>query len=412
MKRITLRNDIHDHASRLLSFPKLRSAVLEGEGCNTTIDWAGSPALRKLKIDMQTIRAEPHTQYELGKRVAEILQTLQAHSDDGLQELNLKGHLTSSLSYTLGSLTTLCSLTLLCGSTITPRLLTEFATFPYLQDLRIQATEIDTDWFRTLQPTSGPTTFPSLRNLRLQSDQSLMLAIIELFQPSTLEQIHLEAHGPALDVTAWTPVMDTLAVKASNSLRTLIIEHYHTDSTSDHILIGHDSFTLLPFKSLATCRGLRKFTLETTSLVKFTDRDIEEMSSWWPHLEHLDLGTSPVLDEDIPYHPTLSVKALLHLAHHCPNLSDLALSLDISHVPDNDPKDSYTQSSLKNLRIGHISDAKAVSDFVHTAFSIFPSVEAIECETDGGETSVVEPSHEQKSEVPRAGTEDGFANGQ
>ncbi|KAK7685631.1 hypothetical protein QCA50_010392 [Cerrena zonata] len=412
VKHITLRNAIHDHTQQHLILPELRSATLEGGGCNTAIDWAGSPALRRLKIDMQTIRAKPEAQFELGKRVAEILRTIQTRSDDGLQELDLKGHITSSLSYTIGSLTTLRSLTLLCGSTVTPRLLIEIATFPHLRDLRIQATHIDADCFRILQtnPGSTLTTFPSLHNLRLQSDQPLMQAVIELLQPSTLEHLHLEAYGPALDVTAWTPIMDTLASKASYSLRTLILEHYHTGHIVDH---GYslNSFTLLPLKSLAACRALQRFTLGTTSLINFTDRNIEEMSSWWPHLETLDLGTLPVLDEDIPYKPTLTVKSLLHLARNCTKLKDLVLSLDISAVPESDRQGPHARHALKSLRVGHVSDTKDVSDFIQTILSVFPSVETIECETHDGETSVVEPGRPKESDAPRVGTEDGFANG-
>ena len=173
---------------------------MEGAGCNTTIDWTASPLLRKLKIDLQNIRAKADTQYHLGKRVAEILQTVQTSSLDGMRELEIKGHLTSSLSYALGSLTSLRSLTLLCGSTLTPRLLLEIASFPHMEDLRLQTTQVDTDWCHT---ASDPMTLPSLRNLRLQSTHSVMQTILDLLQPSTIEHLHLEAHGPALEIKEW-----------------------------------------------------------------------------------------------------------------------------------------------------------------------------------------------------------------
>ena len=281
-----------------------------------------------------------------------------------------------------------------------------------MEDLRLQTTQVDTDWCRM---TSDPMTLPSLRNLRLQSTHLVMQTILELLQPSTIEHLHLEAHGPALDVTAWSSIIDTLTVKASLSLRSLTIEHYPTDSTvdsSDHVVAESNSFTLLPFKALKACRGLRKFTIGTTSLINFTDRDIEEMSSWWPHLQYLDLGTLPVLNEDVPYHPMLSVKALHHLAHHCPNLRDLILSLDLSQSPNGDLKPPRTQLSLETLRVGHTSDATSTSEFIQTVLSIFPSIKAIECETNDGETSVVEPGRQPKDVNARVATEDGFANGQ
>ncbi|CAL1714249.1 unnamed protein product [Somion occarium] len=413
VKQITLRGDTgYSPSEHVLAFPRLQYALLEGAGCNAPINWALSHSLHRLKVDMRCTNSKVDVQYERCEHVTKIVQHIQNASNEGLQKLHLRGCITSSLNRVIGVLTSLRSLTLLTGSTLTPRLLTEITTFPFLQELRLHAAHIDADWFRTTKTPSESPTFPSLRRLHIRGQQSLIHAIVELLQLDTLEHLYLEADRPALDITAWTPIMDTLAVKASRSLRQLTIEHCtELDTPTNNIhLMGLSSFTLQHIKSLSNCAAMRKFTLDTTLPIKFTDRDIEDMSSWWPFLECLDLGALPGPHEDPACSPTLTVKALSHLAGHCPELKDLIIPLDLSASSEDDPSEVVPQQKLKTLRIGRVADSKSISSFVQTVLMMFPSVEAIECETSDGEVPVALPGRQEPD--TGAGTEDELANGQ
>ncbi|CAL1702959.1 unnamed protein product [Somion occarium] len=100
-------------------------------------------------------------------------------------------------------------------------------------------------------------------------------------------------------------------------------------------------------KPLLSCPNLVHFQLVWDQPVKMTQENMEELAVKWPSLEVLYLNCEPLFPiED----STLTLRALLPLARHCPKLRELGLYVS-TDGHDLSTKDGSTVMPFKNLKV-------------------------------------------------------------
>ncbi len=155
-------------------------------------------------------------------------------------------------------------------------------------------------------------------------------------------------------------------------------------------------------------------------LPDLTDKDIEQMASWWPRLQRLDLGTLSGSAEHDAQHPTpkITFASLRSLAKHCRDLRRLVLPLDLTATSEHKPSEAEeekipTQTALHTLLLGGLPAPDAdMSSFIRQTLAVFPGLEEIEC-TSVDRSLHVDLSASAKDEADEdVVAMDGLANGQ
>ncbi|KAH7924234.1 hypothetical protein BV22DRAFT_524876 [Leucogyrophana mollusca] len=105
-------------------------------------------------------------------------------------------------------------------------------------------------------------------------------------------------------------------------------------------------WTLETFRPLFAFGDLTVLRAPRFCHVSFSDQDMQEMTSMWPHLQVLDLGTKP--DWDFPFLVTLG--GVLSLLRNCRELRELGLAIDAS-VCDPVPIGEEQRADVLNMNI-------------------------------------------------------------
>lgn len=429
MKHIALRQcppTLPSSSAPLL--PNLTSVLLSRSGCNADASWILSEHLQEIQVIIGTMH-ESNLTRERATHLARLLQQWrESYPNSQLLKLYIRGWLSPALTRAIAPLTSLRSLSLLYGSSITPQLLRAISLFPFLEELNVHVDCVSVDDFNLVTPPPNAIAFPRLRSLLISGTQPLITAVLELLQSDILEDLTIEVNSPILYASYWTPVLDMIVTKAYKSLRQLELLHsIPIDSTPSLRLPTYSrsetAFTLESLRSLSVVHGLRSVILDTTIPPELTDRDIEEMAAWWPHIERLDLGTLPYPDQELMHNwqPKTTVAALSSLAQRCPHLQSLTIPLDFSVVPDA-PKSKeaapITQQVLRTLTVGHHALAEPLSTFIQKVLDIFPSLRLMECDSGRDKQDVYVRNSATSEGIlvagdknRSAGTEDELANG-
>lgn len=343
-----------------------------------------------------------------------------AATGQGLEKLHIRGWATPVLNEGITMLRSLRSLVLHTGKSLTTHTLASLASFPHLEQLSVHAGHIDTtEFISALSPTSR---FPSLRSLRIRGQRSLFCAILDIIPYGTLQSLYLETEDYDQTSHAWKPTLHLIACKAADTLIGFTIDQLlEPEEMNSMFLFGIDTrLALDTLQPLSGLRALCRFTVDAMILPDFTDRDIDQMAGWWPHLEHLDLGTLPgVLDHIEAWTPKVTLASLHHLAKRCPSLQTLTIPLDISnpaaisaHAAEKSRGSITQQTALRRLYVGPPPAADAIPAFVRNVLDIFPRVAEIECTSVDKSLCVDIPAHMKDAtaaaeEEPYAGTLDG-----
>lgn len=119
------------------------------------------------------------------------------------------------------------------------------------------------------------------------------------------------------------------------------------------MLLQHFHFTYHQF---------REFTLTHDHPVDVTQENIEELAAKWPSLETLVLACEPIE----LYSPTLTLRALLPFARHCPNLRNLGLFVNASaaDLPTIYDLKRFKQLTKLSMGVSSIVDSGAVALFL------------------------------------------------
>ncbi|KAH8075845.1 hypothetical protein BXZ70DRAFT_1068903 [Cristinia sonorae] len=431
IKQITLRNcpPVLITETRPL-LPNLKTVTLNRAGCFTSPSWLLSEHLQEMEIIIGTLMNNSPAQ-ERGANVALLLQQRRkSFPRAGLSKLVIRGWLCPELAQSIIPLTSLRSLSLVSGHSVTAELLQAITLFPHLEYLQIHTGGVSVDDLNYITPPTNSISCPRLQSLIITGQHPTIIAILECLQPNTLEDLTIEVDTPTLSAPHWKPALDIIATKAAKTLRTLELRHdIDMDEISTYLpspcRADDVTFVMDPLRALSPLRELRSFTIDTSIPPELTNRDIEDMAVWWPHLERLHLGTLPSLDAlPYPWKPRFTTAALTALARRAPKLQTLTLPLDASLAEEtttpsatSEALPQVTQHNLHTLTIGHSSPTILPSTFIQHLLKTFPSLQVVEHDSGKGANPLY--TRGARAEIEgvagegkrNAGTEDGFADG-
>ncbi|KAK7008544.1 hypothetical protein R3P38DRAFT_3591251 [Favolaschia claudopus] len=225
----------------------------------------------------------------------------------------------------------------------------------------------------------------------------------QLFQDlSTFAFTGLSGDGTSLDrvtslVQSWdrSPLtsfkIELESSPSATSLEALfraLSEHCSRDALHT-IEITLSSIRILETQSLVSSRGwtyLLLFpNLSSVQLLypyRFDNEDMHAMATAWPKLETLEL-TSPRQND-----PSITLRALLSFASHCPKLESLQICLDARSVPslalDDDPYPLHPTLRRLFMEESPITHAKAVAAFISCLFPNISFVHSSDPVAPGG----------------------------
>jgi len=313
-------------------FPNLQNVAVLMDGCAApVVHLLLSPMLTSVTIDIgvSTGRA---TGVERSGNIAAYLSTLRS-SFIPIQKLNVRGFACEQLNQAVSGLSTLKSLSLKVGTSLSTTTVINIAKFPSLEELCVHADRVDAGSLRESIASFSPPAFPNLRTLDIRSSVEVAAVIVEHIQSATFTRISIEVTQG--DDSAWAHLYSVIPTTA----QTIHIDHHidldePTDDNPD--TINDHPFTIKKLGTLSKLTTLRAFTLESNTPVDFVDKDIEELTKWWPALEILDLAISPYWEckeKTAPWTPKLTVGCLRSVAKGWPNLERLGLPINLASEP-------------------------------------------------------------------------------
>ncbi|OCH87176.1 hypothetical protein OBBRIDRAFT_796441 [Obba rivulosa] len=215
----------------------------------------------------------------------------------------------------------------------------------------------DPDDLQYFAPRLEEGSFPALYDLSLSLHLSDMTRLLKSnFAPTNLTSLYVHA----LTASDQATVVEFFAVVAENCK---MLTHLYLDAM---VLIGKMDLPLTPqtderltfdaLRPLLSCTKLKTFDLRWPTLVHLSQENVEEIAVSWPDIEVLVLNSEPIPHPHADP-PTLTLRALLPLAQHCPKLTELGFHMDAStadlDVWDMSPTPSAQPfKALKKLYVG------------------------------------------------------------
>lgn len=328
-----------------------------------------------------------------------------------IERISIRGRASERLNRAVSSMSNLRVLCLRIGTSLMTDTLMAISTFPLLSELEIHAGHIEVDGLVAPPPSHrdpDSSTFPLLRKLHVRAHTSLIELLLQNLQQDTLRSLRIEAENPAQPPILWNTLFHLINIKGSNTLLDLTIEHHidfddldldnhntntniDTETDADHNTQALDyksnnPLTLNILRSLSPLHHLRRFVLDTSLPSALCDHDIGHMTKWWPDLEHLDLGSLPILEcINHRWNPGMTIASLRVFANTLPRLTSLILPLTIAGLPAAMAVPvTSRQGTLRRLTIGSIytPEPTLMAQYLN---SLFPSL----VEVDGA------PEHEE-----------------
>ena len=328
-KDVALKSLFHDTTPL---FPNLQSVAVLMDGCAApAVHHLLSPMLTTVTINtgVSTGRA---TGVERSGNIATYLSALRSSSIP-IQKLNIRGFACEKLNQAVCSLSTLKSLSLKVGTSLSTATVVNIANFPHLEELFIHADRVDADSLEESIASSSSPVFPNLQTLDIRSSVEIAAIIVERIRSTTFTQFSIEVTQE--DDSAWAHLYSIIPT----TIEAIRIDHHidldeSTNDTTD--TINDHPFTIRKLAALSKLVALRAFTLETNAPVDFVDKDVEELTKWWPTLEILDLDVSPYgecKEQIASWTPKLTVGCLVPIAKGWPHLKRLGLPMNLASEP-------------------------------------------------------------------------------
>lgn len=391
---------VHPSAEFIASFkdvdnvlPLLSTAHISIPRCTAAMmPFYLSPNLIRLEIDIGFQASQPSMDTALCDYLERVSES--CHS---LQHVSLRGHASERLNHIVSRLTNLQTLSLKLGTTLLPSTLKAVTAFPYLSDLAVHAGHIGCDSLYDAQEEY--TLLNAICKLHIRAQAAFIEHIVCHIPLNTLQHFSIELDDPSPCTTFWRACFTTIATKCRNTLTHLSLEHFFDlNETSlpipsesglpiagSTVSLNATSTTLhIPFEVLEllrVLRHLRHFSCDITIPPTVTDRDIEKMVTWWPHLEHFELGFSVQCEAlEAMYRPQITPSCLHLFARRLPKLYKLILPLaidDTAVLPATVNELAPTASSLQMLTIAQLT-TEAPSDVAHYLNMLFPFLTKLE----------------------------------
>jgi len=350
-KDVTLETLFHDTTPL---FPNLQSVAVLMDGCAApAVHLLLSPMLTTVTADIgvSTGRA---TGVERSGNIAAYLSALRSSSIP-IQKLNIRGFACEKLNRAVCGLSTLKSLSLKVGTSLSTTTVINIANFPFLEELFIHADRVDTDSLKESLASSLSPVFQNLQTLDIRSSVEVAATIIEHVRSTSFTRFSIEVTQD--DDSTWARLYSVIPT----TLQDIHIDHHinldeptndTAETTSNH------PFTIKKLGALSKLTALSAFGLETNAPVDFVDKDVEELTKWWPSLKILDLAVSPYGEckegnqetQMVSWTPKLTVGCLRSATKGWPHLERLGLPINLASE-SKQVQDSPIHTRLHNFRI-------------------------------------------------------------
>jgi hypothetical protein len=192
------------------------------------------------------------------------------------------------------------------------------------------------------------TGFPALRRLSISGDLICIATFFGCISSDKLEYVEICSEGSywegldyMADISNWRKCLEDLVsnIRVRDSLRHICGS---VDSLSrDHSDVFGAEFVLEPLLALRNLEVVR--FCQDFHYMFLSDQDVQAMALAWPMITQLEL---PQMDGVI--RPTFA--SLQCLAHHCPRLTRLSLSIDFRSIPAGTV--SFSSHGLQTLNMG------------------------------------------------------------
>jgi len=336
-------------------FQNLQSVAVLMDGCAApAVHLLLSPMLATITADIgvSTGRA---TGVERSGNIAAYLSTL-GSSSIPIQKLKIRGFACEKLNQAVCGLSTLKSLTLKVGTSLSTTTVINIASFPSLEELFIHADRVDAGSLKESLASSSSPVFPNLRTLDIRSSVEVAATIIEHTRSTSFTRFSIEVTQDD------DPTSAHLYSVIPTTIQDIRIDHHidldePTNDTPD--TVNDHPFTIKNLGALSKLTALSAFRLETNAPVDFVDKDVEELTKWWPTLKILSLAISPYGeckegDQEthmVSWTPKLTVGCLCSAAKGWPHLEHLGLPINLASESKQAAQNSPTHTLLHEFRI-------------------------------------------------------------
>ena len=306
-----------------------------------------------------------------------------------LKGVSLRGLSSPRLNDIISSMGKLQTLSLRLGQSLLPSTLRAIMTFPHLSELEVHAGHVDVD---DLERNHLEVQFPSLRKLRIRAKSNVVKNLLHRIQRNNLRYLHIELDDSSPLTASWNIILSLVCDQAASSLRYLQIEHHFETpeipifsplhiAQTPNALQGSITSTMSfdDIRILRVIKKLRHFTCDVTLPPLFRDKDMADLATWWPDLEHLELGSAPQGDEaestrNIP----ITIASLTSFATRSPKLEKLILPLRIGDHPLPPPASHPpVANKLRSLTIAQLRSCKPL-ELAKYLRQLFPLLEGFE----------------------------------
>ncbi|KAJ7110701.1 hypothetical protein C8R43DRAFT_1139272 [Mycena crocata] len=204
--------------------------------------------------------------------------------------------------------------------------LTHIANLPQLQDLQMQSYVPPTVCYKSLAMITPSKHFPALQHIDISSDTvQSAFSLIAGVSSEELRQLHINAEGCSVS-EAWEVSLAALERLPSRPHLTSLSLSQRTNNLPSLPVSLLNRYILGPrtLASLLTFSSLVKVLLHPCFGFDLDDATIHQMATSWPCLEILELGG----ERDTPRRPRTTLRSIVYLAEHCPQLHSLQLAVD------------------------------------------------------------------------------------
>lgn len=303
-----------------------------------------APNLRQLDLDFGFKRG-------IADSSSDYIESM-LHVALNIERIRLRGLASQRLNASISRMSNLRSLTLRTGPCLTSDTLVAISAFPHLLELDIDAGHLDAERLADSWSLSGAddSYFRSLHKLHISAQAPVVELLLRTLRPGSLQNLRIEATRPASAVD-WSSIFSLISDHGSHTLEDLTIEHHlenledtdldalhattntqpSTQNTHSHRHNNRITFDII--QRLAPLRRIRRLIIEATRAPDLCDKDIETLATWWPTLEHLDLGCLHSSECTLTSSPRATLACLRSVAASMQMLDTLILPLSITGVP-------------------------------------------------------------------------------
>ncbi|KAJ7664245.1 hypothetical protein B0H17DRAFT_1336744 [Mycena rosella] len=237
----------------------------------------------------------------------------------------------------------------LAVTTLDESALAHISRLPQLQDLQIQSHVppiISEQRLAALIPPGQA--FPALRHLVIGSEtiQSAFSLVAHVSSPH-LRHLHINTQqcAPAI---LWEESFRLLVrLPCRPSLTSLSLRQRFNSPLIPGIAVDKYILTPRTIAPLLNFRRLADIVLQPFFGLDLDDETVHQMAIAWPRLENLELGA----ERSTPRFPRTTLRALVYLTEHCPQLNSLQLALDAT---DPVPRFSRRRGTRPEHRLGYL----------------------------------------------------------